>query len=812
MRNSRALRTSSGSVCCRVEELERRDCPAAVSIASVAVPEGTNASPVAKLLVTLSAKSSSTVIVNWATADGSATVADNDYRAASGTISFSPGQTSKMISVYLCGDDRVEQDEFFNVSLSNPVGATIGRATATVTIRNDDVPQPVIPSLSISDTQLLERNFGRSEARFMVTLSEATTVPVTVRCGTIDGAATIADRDYASTSLKLVFAPGEITKIVAVSVLGDTKLEPDENFGLVLTGATGATIEKSTATVTIQNDDFLPPPPVVVSVTGSTIVEGNGGSDPARFATFTVTLSRASGTAVSVAYQTADGSAKSIDNDYRVMSGILTFAAGETTKTIQVPIIGDTKPERDETFSLVLLSATGALLDRTPASATLIDDDTLPEVRVVGSSLREGDSGISTASFVISLSEAWDQPVVVSYATRDGSAKTNDSDYIQSVGSVTFASGETEKTVSVSVVGDTRAEIDETFFLDLSSAENATLAIATATATIQNDDSGEVSGFQITVEYSGTVRQSIKDACVWAAQRWSQVIVGDLPSVWDAQNGVYVDDLRITVQEGLLGGGNGPGGALANAGPIAFRSDASGLPWDAEAGIDPSDAGDPQLNNIVLHEFGHALGFGISGRGVPTFYSRFVVGSGFTGGNAVQAYRSLFRNSATSVPLETGGGAGTAGAHWSESVMKNELMTGYSEAPGVAMPISVITVGAMQDMGYEVNVGAADPFTAAVQSAVTSQTIAGAGLPAPESRRARGAASPSGTRSIVSEQMTSIAAARVSLTSPAASTEITQVAAGRTSRERLFQAYAAGISPAPDARLSALAWRSLGAA
>jgi hypothetical protein len=532
------------------------------------------------------------------------------------------------------------------------------------------------------------------------------------------------------------------------------------------------------------------------------------------FAAFTISLSKSAESLVTVSYTTIDGLATVIDNDYTATSGTVTFAVGETTKTVLVPIVGDTKPERDETFSLVLVSAQGALLERTPARATVIDDDTPPELRVVGVSLLEGNTGSSLASFVITLNRPWTKPVEVAYATRDGSATTADSDYVAARGTVTFAAGEIEKTVSVSVIGDTRAEIDEPFFLDLSSATNATIAQATATVIIRNDDSGEVPGFQITVDYSGTVRQSIRDACDWAAERWSQVITGDLPGVWDSQQGVFVDDLRITVQEGLLGGGDGPGGALANAGPDEFRSGTTGLPWAASAGIDPFDASDSQLRNIVLHEFGHALGFGISGRGVPTFYSRFVVGDGFTGTNALREYRSRFGNANTSVPLETGGGAGTAGAHWRESVFTTELMTGYSEAPGVAMQLSAITVGAMQDMGYQVNYAAADPYPARVQSSASApqsgaQPFGASGGAMPPNKSARKGASQLNSSTNNARPLALDAVTHAGLATLAQSVESAKRATAKTPRERMFVALAAGMGGASDGPLSPRTWRGL---
>jgi len=712
-----------------LEELERRDCPAVLSIADVSLPEGTTSSPLARFVIALSEKSATPVAVSWSTFDGTATAADNDYRPASGTVVFAPGQTSRSVSVYVRGDAAVESDETFGVRLSTAVGAVLGRSEATGTIRNDDGLPQVVPTLSIGDVRLVEGNGGRSEARFTVSLSAASATPVSVRCSTADGTAMAADRDFLPVTSRLVFAPGERVKTFGVSVLGDTRQESDESFSVSLSNPVGATIAEGarSGTVTIVNDDVPPSARVVASVAGVSVVEGNGGTEADVFAACTIKLSRPADRVVTVAYQTIDGTATVLDDDYTATRGSATFAVGETVATVMVPIVGDLKSEPDESFSLVLVSAEGASLGRFFAPVTIVDDDTPPRVGVAGGAAPEGDAGTTALPFTIRLSGPWTRPVVVSYETRDGTATTADTDYVAARGSVTFAPGETQKTVDVSLVGDTRPEADETFSFVLTAADNATLAESRATGVIRNDDSGEVPGFQITVDYSGNVRQSIKDACDWAAARWSQVITGDLPGVLDTEQNVFIDDLRITVREGLLGGGDGPSGTLANAGPVDFRPGTTGLPWDAVAGIDPFDASNPQLRNILLHEFGHALGFGISGGGSPTFYSRFVVADGFTGPNAVRAYNTVFRNTDRAVPLETGGGPGTAGAHWRETVLKTELMTGYAEAAGVPMPLSVITVGAMQDMGYTVSAAAADPFTPAVLAAAATAASAPTG-------------------------------------------------------------------------------------
>ena len=115
------------------------------------------------------------------------------------------------------------------------------------------------------------------------------------------------------------------------------------------------------------------------------------------------------------------------------------------------------------------------------------------------------------------------------------------------------------------------------------------------------------------------------------------------------------------------------------------------------------------FGSVVLHEMGHVLGLtgyfwqqrGLVSSANPSFY---------TGANAVAAYDSLTSATPSSVPLETNGGAGTAGSHWLESLFDKELMTGFAES-APPMPLSIITVGALADLGYQVNYAAADAFT-----------------------------------------------------------------------------------------------------
>jgi aryl-phospho-beta-D-glucosidase BglC (GH1 family) len=219
----------------------------------------------------------------------------------------------------------------------------------------------------------------------------------------------------------------------------------------------------------------------------------NGGSTAPNRVGFTVSLSRASTTPVTVTYSTANGTANA-GSDYTSASGTITFAPGETSKTVFVTLTPDTTPEANETFTLTLSAASGGTIGSGTAAGTITNDDGTspppppppPSVSVGNVSMNEGN-GAGTATFTVSLSSASANPVTVSYATSNGTA-TADSDYTAKTGTLTFAAGETSKTVTVNILGDTVVEQNETFDLLLSAPTNATIGTGTGTATLLNDD------------------------------------------------------------------------------------------------------------------------------------------------------------------------------------------------------------------------------------------------------------------------------------------------------------------------------------
>jgi methionine-rich copper-binding protein CopC len=425
--------------------------------------------------VTLASASSSTVSINYATRDGTAT-AGSDYIAASGTLSFAPGEISKNILVMVIGDRTPEADETLSLQLSSAVGANLSASAATGTIRNDD-------GMSIrSAGSVTEGNTGTQTVSFQVSMMETSSQPVRVNYATVDGTAT-AGSDYVSTAGTLTFAPGELSKTITVPINGDTLYEPNETFRMVLSNPVGSWIlnGSSSGTATITNDDVQPLP--VMTISDVSQAEGSG-SGTSGFHFF-VTLSRAATSAVTVNYTTASGTATS-GSDFTPASGTLTFAVGETVKEVVVPVVRDATQETSETFTLALSGLTGsATLQDASGLGTLLNDDVTVAVNDVN--VTEGNAGTTAATFSLSLSGASPLPVSVNFSTADGSASAG-TDYQAATGTVTFAPGETVKRVTVLVNSDTLVETAENFQLVLSSPVYVTILDGQGTGTINNND------------------------------------------------------------------------------------------------------------------------------------------------------------------------------------------------------------------------------------------------------------------------------------------------------------------------------------
>ena len=553
----------------------------------------------------------------------------------------------------------------------------------------------------------------------------------------------------------------------------------DPSVGLAGRVLTGGRLNLSNSVDLILATTGAFPVPSLKSGQALSFLEGNAGYTMAEIK---VQLDRPCdpGKSCSVYYTTSPGGSANANVDYVATSGYLTFSGSETEKSFYVKIIGDRLAEAREQFAVQILRSQSRGIDpNTPAvqqvNPIILDDDYdttpvqpgptnpgfLPKVSIDAKRdaalnklpIYEGN----VATFVVSLDRTSRLPVSVKYRTNQPSLVPVNTalqgvDYGATSGTLTFRPGERTKEFTVKILADKVANegIDrngdgdvrdagegETFHVVLSEPINAEFNGAagdgggangvntSAAVTAEIIDASvppAAPGFQITVNYLGTVPAGIRGAVEWAAARWSQVITGDLPDVIDPQTGTVIDDILIDVQMGLLlpdPTTDGAGGTLASAMPEEFRTTGTLLPWKALAGFDPADANNPVLKQIVLHEFGHALGFV-----GEIFRQKNLVNTartGLIGANALREYRSIFGlPAALNVPLDTTSGL----SHWSEDIFANELMTPYVNG-ATSLPLSRITVGAMQDLGYTVNYARADAYTKA--SAVAAAALANSG-------------------------------------------------------------------------------------
>ncbi len=202
------------------------------------------------------------------------------------------------------------------------------------------------------------------------------------------------------------------------------------------------------------------------------------------------------------------------------------------------------------------------------------------------------------------------------------------------------------------------------------------------------------------------------------ADRWTTVIVGDLPDVvltllpgscLSTSPGVnqLIDDLLVDISVSTV---DGEGGLLGQAGPCLVRT-GSNLPLYGSVQLDQDDLpgleASNQLDEVFLHELGHVLGFGTTWADQGLVTQVFSPDPRFIGNLAIQEFGRL--GGLGTVPLENRGGQGTRIDHWRESTFDNELMTGTIN-PSTENPLSRLTVASLSDLGYGVNLDAADAY------------------------------------------------------------------------------------------------------
>jgi len=519
-----------------------------LSVDDVTVTEGDTGTVAAEFVVNLSEASDQEVTVEYSTDNGTAT-AGSDYTAQSGTITFAAGETSKIISVPVLGDTTVESDETFKLNLSSPSNATIADAQGVGTISNDDSSTPPANTpirIEAEDyINFFDKSSGNTGGAFRsddvdiqattdvgggynvgwIQQGEWLTYDANIpEAGTYDIVARVASAQQGTRSLK-VSVDGQSETLSFGGTGGWQNWTDVTAQGVNLSaGSQQLRLDMLSNSFNVNYIDIIPsnssPTLPTLSINNVSITEGNSGT---KNATFTVNLSDASTQTVSVNYATANDTAIA-GSDYTAKSGTLSFNPGQTSKTFSVPIIGDTLDETNETFKVNLSQANNATIADGQGIGTIIDNDdstpVLSQLSINNVSVTEGDSGTKNATFTVNLSDASTQTVSVNYATANDTAIAG-SDYTAKSGTLSFNPGQTSKTFSVPILGDTTVEGNETFKVNLSQASNATIADAQGVGTILNDDSSQPPPQQGAFNYGEALQKSI---LFYYAQR-----SGDLP-------------------------------------------------------------------------------------------------------------------------------------------------------------------------------------------------------------------------------------------------------------------------------------------
>ena len=423
-----------------------------VSIANAtAVTEG----GIASFPVTLSVASGQTVTVNYSTSHGTTSSADLSG-SLTGTVTFSPGDTSEQIQLSSVNDVLDEDDsETFTVNLSSPSNATIADGAGAGTLSDDDP----MPAVSIADAATVTEG---GLAMFTVTLSAASGRTVSVGYTTAHGTTSGADFSGAISGT-VTFNPGDTSEQINVSTFNDTLDEADlETFSVNLSGPSNAILGDASGAGSIGDNDSQP----------SLSIGDAGAVAEGAAASFQVTLSASSGQTVTVNYATSHVTTATADFTGPT-SGTVTFAPGDTSETISVGTNNDALNEANESFSVLLSSPVNATISDGTGTGSITDNDPLPSLSI-------GDAPTVTegadALFPVTLSAPSGQSVTVGYSTANGSAVApGDYDAVTS-GSVTFLPGETSKQIQISTNQEALDEFDvENFTVTLSGPSNATI-------------------------------------------------------------------------------------------------------------------------------------------------------------------------------------------------------------------------------------------------------------------------------------------------------------------------------------------------
>jgi len=457
---SNLVNASTSSESFNFSIIDNDDAPT-ISFVGTSVGEGAGT---ATISFAISAVSEKVISFDVATEENTATNAD--FTSLTKTLTIDSGETSVTQSFEITQDESDEANESFNVVISNLTNVSASNTSASIGIIDDDGA----PTIYFNDVSVNEG----SSLTIPVLLSNTSELPITVNYATVDGTAS-SGKDYTSNSGQLTFAPGESSKSITLETI-DNELDED-NRGLTVRfdNPSNAELSFTTLNVLLLDEDEAP----VVSAFSSSVTEGQP-------LTVSFTLSAESGKNVTFEYATSNGDAIA-GQDYSSKTGLVTIAAGDQIATVSIDSLEDLIDEDSEAFNLILSNVSGATLKSTSVNLVLNDNDDAPEVSILDTTVSEG---AGSAEVQVKLDAASGKTITVDYsasASGNGSAIT---DFIPTSGQLTFAPGQTEKTISITILDDNIKEPDESFSVGLGRLANATSSANnfSASVLIEDDD------------------------------------------------------------------------------------------------------------------------------------------------------------------------------------------------------------------------------------------------------------------------------------------------------------------------------------
>jgi len=417
------------------------------------------------------------VTLDYATGGGTAPGAD--YTDNDGTLTFAHGDTSETITVVILPNAVVDGDRTFNVSISNPSnGGTLGSPTLSpVTIEDND-------TAGVFDIELSAYSVNEDAGSITINVirSEGTGGQVTLDY-TSGGGDAVAPTDYTDNDGTLTFENGDTSKSITVFIVDVAGVDGDKFFNVTIVNPSAGALGSTTVSpVTIVDSDTpgefnIEQPSYMVDEDAGTIV---------------ISVLRTSGSSgiVTLPYTTGGGDAV-VGTDYTDNDGTLTFADGDTVKTITVAIIDNDNDEADRTFNVAIGTPSAGIQGaNNDVPVTIKDDDIAGEFKLDAASY-EVDEDAGSIVITVERTGGSDGEVTLDYNTGGGTAPG--ADYTDNDGTLTFGNGVTSQTITVLINGNNDEDGDRTFNVSIGTPSNGSQGSPnTAPVTIEDNDSAGV--------------------------------------------------------------------------------------------------------------------------------------------------------------------------------------------------------------------------------------------------------------------------------------------------------------------------------